>query len=101
MNEQDLLPTEQAEQKPKPKKRPLTLNRRPAYVLINDEIIHKVTTGNTTISDAKSIAYEYIQKNTEKFLDKNINIKILSLYIEEDKTLETKIELINKKKGDV
>lgn len=100
MNAHDLLIDEQ-EQKSQTKKRPLTLNRRPAYVMINDEIIHKVTTGDTTISDARSIAYEYIQKNTEKFLDKNINIKILSLYIEEDKTLETRVELINRKKGDV
>lgn len=76
-----------------------TISNRPAYLLINDdiiEIIKDVEENESTISIAKARAYEYIKKNSEKYLDGNINIKILSLYIEEDKKLVTETKLVTK-----
>ena len=80
-------------------KRRKTITNRPAYVMINDEImgiIKDVNENESTITLAKTMAYEYIKDNNEKYLDGNINIKILSLYIEEDKQLVTETKLVTK-----
>lgn len=80
-------------------KRRRTITNRPAYVMINDEImgiIKDVKENESTITLAKTMAYEYIKDNNEKYLDGNINIKILSLYIEEDKQLVTETKLVTK-----
>lgn len=80
-------------------KRRKTITNRPAYVMINDEImgiIKDVKENESTITLAKTMAYEYIKDNNEKYLDGNINIKILSLYIEEDKQLVTETKLVTK-----
>lgn len=80
-------------------KRRRTITNRPAYVLINDEIvaiIDDVAENESTINVAKTTAYDYIKENSEKYLDGNINIKILSLYIEEDKQLVTETKLVTK-----
>lgn len=80
-------------------KRRRTITNRPAYVMINNEIvgiIKDVKENESTITLAKTMAYEYIKDNNEKYLDGNINIKILSLYIEEDKQLVTETKLVTK-----
>ena len=80
-------------------KRRRTITNRPAYVMINNEIvgiIKDVKENESTINLAKTMAYEYIKDNNEKYLDGNINIKILSLYIEEDKQLVTETKLVTK-----
>lgn len=80
-------------------KRRRTITNRPAYVMINNEIvgiIKDVNENESTITLAKTMAYEYIKDNNEKYLDGNINIKILSLYIEEDKQLVTETKLVTK-----
>ena len=80
-------------------KRRRTITNRPAYVLINDEIVEiidDVAENESTINVAKTTAYDYIKENSEKYLDGNINIKILSLYIEEDKQLVTETKLVTK-----